>query len=73
MTVWRDVKVVFFKDYRTGVLSTYDGLAYGHLSPCSLSPLEMTAAEGEDEMQDGTCRDVEIACALVVWPIRAKG
>jgi hypothetical protein len=28
------------------------------------------AAEREDEMEDGACCNVELACGLVVWPVR---
>jgi hypothetical protein len=28
------------------------------------------AAEREDEMEDGACCNVELACSLVVWPVR---
>jgi hypothetical protein len=28
------------------------------------------AAECEDEMEDGACCNVEVACGLVVWPVR---
>jgi len=27
------------------------------------------AAEREDEVKDGACCDVELACGLLVWPI----
>lgn len=30
------------------------------------------AAEGEDEMEDSACCNVELACGLVVWPVRAS-
>ena len=30
------------------------------------------AAEGEDEMEDGACCNVELACGLVVWPVHAS-
>lgn len=33
-----------------------------------------TAAEGKDEVEDGTSCDVEFACGLLVWPVvRANG
>jgi hypothetical protein len=56
-----------------GLWTKNDLLSAPPLSFVLFSPLKMTAAEGEDEMQDGTCRDVEIACALFVWPIHARG
>jgi hypothetical protein len=31
------------------------------------------AAEREDEMEDGACCDIEIACGLVVWPVCVNG
>jgi len=27
-------------------------------------------AEREDEMEDSACCDIEVACGLVVWPVR---
>ena len=30
------------------------------------------AAERKDEMEDGACCNVELACGLLVWPVRVR-